>query len=53
MKIWTDLSALVKVIFVCLVLGFALGLCLAGAILDPSTDHPHPSHSAMAYANAA
>jgi hypothetical protein len=53
MKIWADFSVLVKVVVICLVLGFALGLCLAGVILDPRPDHPSPSHSVMANIRAA
>lgn len=50
MKIWSDFSMLVKVVVVCLALGFALGLCLAGAFLDPTPGHPSPLRSDMAYA---
>jgi len=50
MKIWSDFSMLVKVVVVCLVLGFALGLCLAGAVRDPGPDHHNPLRSVMVHA---
>jgi hypothetical protein len=49
MKIWSDLSMLIKLVVVCLIIGFALGLCSAGALLDWSPDRPIPKPSVMAY----
>jgi hypothetical protein len=49
MKIWSDFSMLVKLVVVCLILGFALGLCSAGALLDSGPERPSPSPSVMAH----
>jgi hypothetical protein len=31
-KVWTDLSAIVKIAFICVVVGFLLGLCASGVV---------------------
>ncbi|MEV6490015.1 hypothetical protein AB0M20_15530 [Actinoplanes sp. NPDC051633] len=49
MKIWSDLSMLIKLVVVCLIIGFALGLCSAGALLNWSPDRPIPKPSVMAH----
>jgi hypothetical protein len=32
MKVWADLSTIFKIAFVCVVVGFLLGLCASGAV---------------------
>jgi hypothetical protein len=42
MKLWTDVSVVLKIVFVCLIVGFVLGICLSGA---PLFTAPSPSPS--------
>ncbi len=43
MKVFADLSALVKVAFVCLLVGFVLGVCLAKPSWLPRTAPVRPA----------
>lgn len=42
MKVWSDLTTLVKLSFLCLVVGFVLGLCAAGTAWSSHADEPAP-----------
>jgi hypothetical protein len=43
MKIWSDFSAIAKLAFVCLIVGFVLGLCSSG--IHPLSVDPKPTTS--------
>jgi hypothetical protein len=48
MKVWADLSAIAKIAFVCVVIGFLLGLCASGVVHGrPSTAQPPVTPTAM------
>ena len=49
MQLFSSVSVIVKLVLVCLILGFVLGLCVAGATWFPSvgmTNPPTPSSEA-------
>jgi len=45
MKVLSDFSMLVKLVIVSLLVGIAVGLCSAGALLGAGSHHPDPGPS--------
>lgn len=40
MKVWSDVSSIIKVAFICTILGFLLGLCAFGSLQAHSASGP-------------